>query len=273
VIREATPGVYLDGEQLGEILLPNRYVPRGTIAGEMIEVFVHFDSQDRLVATTETPDARVGDFAFLRVVSVNPRLGAFLDWGLSKDLLLPDREQARPVRTGDWVVAHVFIDPKSGRIVASTRLNRFLDRAAPAFREGQAVQLLVYDETDMGFKAIVDQTHTGLLYHTDLAAPLSIGQSTPGYIRRVREDGKIDLGLDPAGYQRVASVADKVRAALEANGGRLAYNDESSPEEIRAAFGVSKKAFKQAIGALYRDEVIRIEAHGIRLVAPTAKRT
>lgn len=265
VARIATPGVYLDGGERGEILLPGRYVPQGTIVGEAFKVFVHRDSEDRLVATTETPKAVVGEFAALRVISANPRIGAFLDWGLSKDLLLPIREQSRRVEPGEWVVAYVFVDLKTDRIVATTRLNRHLNVTPPSYIEGQPVDLLVTGRTTLGYNAIVCGSHNGLLYHNELPAPLKIGQKLDGYVRAVRPDGKIDLTINPSGYTRVAPLKEQVLEALAAKGGTLPFGDGSSPEAIRDAFGVSKKAFKQAIGALYRERQIVIEENGIRL--------
>ena len=265
VSRIATPGVYLDGGERGEILLPGRYVPKGTLVGESFDVFVHRDSEDRLVATTETPRALVGEFAALKVVGTNPRIGAFLDWGLSKDLLLPIREQSRRVSPGEWVVAYVFVDVKTDRIVATTRLNRHLNVTPPAYAEGQAVELLVTVRTALGYNAIVSGAHIGLLYHNELPGPLSTGQKLDGYIRAVRPDGKIDLSINPAGYRRVAPLKEQVLEALSSAGGKLPLGDASSPAEIRDAFGVSKKAFKQAIGALYRERRIVIGEQGIRL--------
>jgi hypothetical protein len=266
VARIATPGVYLDGGERGEILLPGRYVPPGTIVGESFEVFVHRDSEDRLVATTEIPHAVVGEFAALKVVSSNPHMGAFLDWGLSKDLLLPIREQSRRVEPGEWVVAYIFVDLKTDRIVATTRLNRHLNVTPPDYAEGQPVELLVTGRTSLGYNAIVCGAHMGLLYHNELPGHLKIGQKLDGYIRVVRPDGKIDLTINPSGYTRVAPLKEQVLEALTSRGGALPLGDASSPEEIRAAFGVSKKAFKQAIGALYRERLISIEERGIRLV-------
>ncbi len=265
VTRIATPGVFLDGGDLGEILMPGRYVPRGTLPGEAFTVFIHLDSEDRIVATTETPHAQVGEFAPLRVVSINARIGAFLDWGLTKDLLLPMREQARRVNVGDWVVARVCLDEKTNRIVASTRLARHLNRTPPAYQDGQPVRLLVTDETELGFKCIVENAHSGLLYHTDLSAPLAIGQKLDGYVRTVRPDGKIDLSLDRAGYHRILPLTGKILAELVARDGQLPYGDKTPPELIRETFGVSKKAFKQAIGALFRDRHIVIDDTGIRI--------
>jgi uncharacterized protein len=265
ILRSAPPGYYLDGGTHGEILLPGRYIPKGVIPGGIMDVFVYRDSEDRLVATTESPHAQVGEFALLRVISVNPRIGVFLDWGLEKDLLLPIREQTGPVHAGDWLVVRVALDEKTDRIIASTRLNRYLNLTPPSYAEGQAVKLIVIGESPLGYNAVVEHAHRGLLYHTDLAGPLTIGQPLDGYVRAVREDGKIDLALDRAGYRRIGPLTEQIVEALKESGGSLPYHDNSSPEEIRTVFGVSKKAFKQAIGALYRDRRIVIDQRGIAL--------
>jgi uncharacterized protein len=272
VTRIATPGVYLDGGPRGEILLPGRYVRPGTLAGESFDVFVHRDSEDRLVATTETPLAMVGEFAALRVVSANPGVGAFLDWGLSKDLFLPLREQNQKVSAGDVVVAYIFVDIKTDRIVATTRINRRLNVAPPDYVEGQPVDLLVAGRTTLGYNAIICSAHMGLLYHNELPAPLSIGQKLDGYVRAVRADGKIDLAIDPSGYGRVAPLKEQILESLARAGGSLPYSDTSDPADIRRAFSVSKKAFKQAIGALYRERRITIGDGGIKLVGEAGKR-
>jgi predicted RNA-binding protein (virulence factor B family) len=266
IVRQAPPGFYLDGGTHGEILLPGKYVPPGAMPGGSIEVFVYRDSEDRLVATTEEPFATVGQCASLRVVSVKRDVGAFLAWGLEKDLLLPLREQTREVRPLDWVLVHIALDPKSDRIIATARLNRWLDLTPPTFKEGQPVKLLIESETPLGFRAIVNHTHHGLLYHSDLVRPLLVGQTVDGFIRTVRPDGKIDLSLEPAGYRRIAPLTEQILEKLRASGGHLPYHDGSPPEDIRTAFGVSKKAFKQALGALYRDRRIRIEPSGIHLL-------
>ena len=266
IVRQAPPGYYLDGGPLGEILLPGRYIPATAVPGGKIEVFVYRDSEDRLVATTETPLAMVGDFAFLRVVSQSPSIGAFLDWGLEKDLLLPRREYAGGIREGRHALVHVMLDEKSDRIVATARLNRHLDLTPPDYTEGQQVKLIIESETPLGYKAIINSTHTGLLYRGEISSPLFIGDTMDGFIRTVRADGKIDLGLDPAGHRRIGPLSDQILAALKTAGGRLPYHDGSSPDEIRAALGMSKKAFKQAIGTLFRERRIVIEPDGIRLV-------
>lgn len=273
-VREAAPGYYLDGGLHGEILLPGRYLTRRPEVGSLINVFVYRDSEDRLVATTEHPYAGVGEFGFLRVVSINPRIGVFLDWGLEKDLLLPAREQSDPVQVGDWIVVFVMLDPHTERIVASARLNRHLDLTPPRYTTNQAVKLIVIGETPLGYNAIVNHAHRGLLYRNELSGPLSAGQPLDGFVRAVRADGKLDLTLNPTrvGYQRMAPLTETIVAALkEARGGRLALHDGSPPEEIRAAFGVSKKAFKQAIGMLFKAKKIVIEETGIKLAPPAPK--
>ena len=268
ILRQAPPGLYLDGGTHGEILLPGRYIQPGWAVGGKMDVFVYRDSEDRLVATTETPRAVVGEFAHLRVVTRNPSVGAFLDWGLEKDLLLPLREHAASLRPGDWALVRIALDERSDRIIASARLSRWLNLTPPAYTEGQPVKLIIESETPLGYRAIINHAHTGLLYRAELAAPLIIGQALDGFIRTLRPDGKIDLGLDPAGHRRIAPLGEQIIAALRTAGGHLPYHDGSSPEEIRTAFGMSKKAFKQAIGVLYRDRRIRIAPDGIRLVEP-----
>ncbi len=270
IVREAPPGFYLDGGEHGEILLPGRYIPAGAGPGGKLDVFVYRDSEDRLVATTETPLAQVGEFAYLRVIGGNARIGAFLDWGLEKDLMLPLREHLVPLRVGDWAVVYVMVDAQSDRIVASARLDRWLDLTPPDYHEGELVKLLIEGESPLGFKAIVNNAHRGLLYRGELASPLTVGQKLDGYVRAVREDGKIDLGLDRATYRRIAPLTEELVEALKKHGGYMPFHDGSTPEEIRATFGVSKKAFKQAIGALYRSQRITIEPAGIRLAKPGA---
>lgn len=267
IVLHSTPhGIYLDGGEHGEILMPNRYIPKGTSLGDALEVFVYRDSEDRLIATTEQPLAMVGEFATLEVVSVNRNIGAFLNWGLLKDLLLPFREQADQVWVGDQVVAYVMLDPKTDRIIATTRLNRHLSRERPPFKPAQPVALLITARTPLGYNAIVEGTHLGLLYHTNVGSPLHLGQKLNGFVSMVHPSGKIDLSLDASGYQRVASLTDRILEALKNNGGRLEFDDDSPPEAIRNHFEASKKAFKQALGALYRQRRIEFTRPGIALL-------
>ena len=259
--------VYLDGGLHGQILIPGIYLPEGGVRiGDQLEVFVYRDTEDRLVATTETPIAMVGEFGCFEVVAVNQKVGAFLDWGLGKDLLLPFREQRVPVEIGEKVVARVLVDEQTDRIIGSTRLNRFLNETPPAYHDGQAVKLLITDTTPLGYNAIVAGAHRGLLYSSDVSAPLEVGQSIDGFVRRVRDDGGIDLSLTQTGRGRIKPLAEQIMAALEDGGGYLELDDKSPPEEIQRVFGTSKKAFKQAIGGLYKERKIVLEKPGIRLV-------
>ena len=266
IIRESTPGLYLNGGELGEILLPGRYIPKNLKQGDKLDVFIYLDSEDRLVATTEKPFAVVGEIACLKVLSINPRVGAFLDWGLQKDLLLPFPEQEKPLRVGKTVVVAVCLDPKSNRIIASARLKRHLSQEPPQYAVGQPVNLLITGRSPLGYTAIVEQSHLGLLYHDNFSAPLEAGQQVKGYVRKLREDGKIDLTLDAAGYKRVLPLKLQIVQALEKNGGKLSMDDDSSPELVRETFGVSKKAFKQALGALYKSRRIQFLNPGIQLL-------
>jgi predicted RNA-binding protein (virulence factor B family) len=267
--RASGPGLYLNGGELGEILLPGRYIPKDIAPGVKLDVFIYLDSEDRLVATTETPHVMVGEFAYLKVLSVNPRIGAFLDWGLAKDLLLPFREQETPVRPGQWVIAYAYLDQQTNRIVATTRLHRHLNRQEMTYREGQPVRFLVTGRTPLGYNAIVEHAHRGLLYHDNLSAPLQTGQKLKGFIRALRPGGKLDLSLDASGYKRVAPLTEQIVQALERSGGQMAFDDGSSPEAIREAFGCSKKAFKQALGALYKSRRIQFNKPGIQLLDNT----
>jgi predicted RNA-binding protein (virulence factor B family) len=269
VVRDSSPGLYLDGGEHGEILLPNRYVPRGIKAGDPIEVFVYRDSEDRLVATTETPRATVGEIATLKVISLNHQVGAFLDWGLPKDLLLPFREQTGSVRVGQDVIVRIYIDQKTQRIVASMKLDEDSVVEPPGYRAGQPVEFLITERTPLGYKALVEGKHSGLLYHDGLTVPVAVGNQLKGFVRGLRPDGKIDLVLEQPGYRRVAPLARRIVQALQRNGGRLGVGDDSSPEAIRQAFGVSKKAFKQALGTLYKARRIRFSESGIELLDNT----
>ena len=268
VLKDAPPGLYLDGGDLGEILLPGDSIPPGAGPDDELQVFLYRDSEDRLVATTHDPLACVGDFAALRVKQIHPTIGAFLDWGLNKDLLLPMREQERRIHKGDIVVVFVFIDEVSQRIIATTRWRDHLSATPPNYSEGAPVSLLIAGESPLGYNAIVDNTHVGLLFRSELGSPLKVGDKCKGYVRNVRPDGKLDLGLDPEGYQRIAPLADRILTALRSQDGELSVHEGSSPEDIRAAFQTSKKAFKQAIGNLYRQRLIEINGADIVLRKP-----
>jgi predicted RNA-binding protein (virulence factor B family) len=267
IVEAGDHGLYLDGGSDGKILLPQRYVTMGMLVGQSIEVFVYCDSEDRLVATTETPKGQVGEFAYLEVVDVRRDVGAFLDWGLPKDLLLPYREQGNfVIEKGDGVVVAIYLDPHTKRIVASTRLHRHICEDPPDYEPNTPVDVLIYGDSPLGYKAIVDKKHRGLLYHSETADKLEEGDRFTGYVKKVRSGGKIDLRRDPSGYKRVAPLAEQIHERLDEAGGKLPFNDKSDPDTIRETFDCSKKAFKQAIGALYKQRLILINDEGIELV-------
>ena len=254
VQRRSEFGLYLGLEGQEPVLLPRRHVTPSlpSAPGDWLDVFIYHDSEDRLVATTETPRIQVGEFANLKVVDVN-RAGVFLDWGLAKDLLLPHSEIQRPLKVGDDCVVHAFLDARRGRVTASARLDRYLDRTPARYRTGEAVDLLLAEATDMGFKAIINQRHWGLLHRNELFRPVRVGQRLGGYVREVRSDGRISLSLQPPGPGAARSLAGQILARLAESGGELMLSDKSPPALISREFGVSKGNFKKAIGALYKD--------------------
>lgn len=265
VVRETENGFYLDGEDHGEILMPQKFITEEVREKNEAHVFVYTDSEDRLVATTETPLAMVGDFACLSVKAVS-KFGAFLDWGLPKDLLVPFREQRTKMQEGNSYWVYVYLDLLSNRVTASAKLNKFLDNTPPEYKVGEEVELTILEETDLGYKAIVNWEHTGMLYKNQVFQVLEPGQKTKGYINKVRSDEKLDLLLEKPGYEKVDGMSGKILEALNENGGFMAVSDKSSPDMIQALFGISKKNFKKAIGSLYKQRRIVFESDGIRLV-------
>jgi uncharacterized protein len=264
IVKELDFGIYLDGGEHGEILMPRRYVPESAKTDDFLEVFIYKDSEDRLLATTETPAAMVGEFAFLEVVSVTT-VGAFLGWGLPKDLMVPYREQRQRMETGKKYIVRVYLDEDTERIVASSKIDHFLDNLPPEYKEGQEVDLLISSKTDIGFKAIINNSHTGMLYRNEVFKPLKQGQKMKGYIKKIREDDKIDLSLEKPGHEKLDELAEKILHVLKENEGFLELTDSSEPEKIYRHFGTSKKNYKKAIGALYKKRLITMEEFGIRL--------
>jgi predicted RNA-binding protein (virulence factor B family) len=270
ILEVVDHGLYLDGGALGSILMPQRYVTADMLVGGTVEVFIYCDSEDRLVATTETPKGQIGEFAYLEVIEVKPNVGAFLDWGLSKDLLLPYREQGNfLIKEGDGLVVAIYLDEHTNRIVASARLYRHICPEPPQYEPNDAVDVLIYGDSPLGYKAIVDKKHRGLLYHSETHDKLEEGDRFTGYVKKVHSGGKIDLRRDPAGYKRVESLAERIYQQIKDAGGQLPFNDKSSPESIRKTFNTSKKAFKQSIGALYKQRLICITDEGIELAKNT----
>lgn len=267
VNRQVEFGFYLDGgEQYGEVLLPNGEI-RPDIdvhIGEPLEVFLYLDTQERIVATTHMPLAQVGDFAYLEVAWVN-NFGAFLHWGPLKDLFVPFREQKMKMMKGHSYIVHVHLDPETYRIMASAKVEHFLSQDFPPYHTGDQVELLIWQKTDLGLKAIVDGRYGGLLYDTQMFRTLHTGDRVKGYISQVRPDGKLDLSLQCPGQRGVEDFSAQLLRHLQMNGGQTPLGDKSPAEEIYALFGVSKKVFKKAVGDLYRQRLIEISDTGIRL--------
>ena len=264
VVKFVDFGVYLDGTEMGEILLPARYVPEECEVGQDLEVFIYLDSEDRIIATTEKPFAQVGEFALLRVNAVN-NVGAFLDWGLMKELLVPFREQKMNMIAGRSYLVYVYLDPDSKRIAATAKLEKFLDNVIPEYQIGEEVSLIIESESELGYNAIINHLHRGILYHDELPAPMKKGQQLKGYIKKVREDHKIDLSLYRPGYAQVDAISQNILDRLMEAGGYLPLTDKSDAALIFNRFTISKKVFKKAIGALYKQRRILLEENGIRI--------
>ncbi|TAE77806.1 MAG: GntR family transcriptional regulator [Verrucomicrobia bacterium] len=266
ILREQSYGLFLDaGDELGEVLLPRREMPTKWQIGGEVEVFLYLDSEDRPVATMKHPKVMPGGFAYLECLAITG-VGAFLDWGLPKDLLLPFREQKERIEVGRSYVVHVHVDAASGRIVATRRLNKFLNKTPAAYKEGQEVELLLYGKTELGYKAIVEGRHSGVLFANEVFRRLRAGEKTKGYIVKVHPEGKIDLSLYPPGRARINDLETRIEEELRQRGGFWAISDASPAETIHQALGVSKKAFKQATGALFKKRRITISDEGIGLV-------
>ncbi len=265
VVKILEFGAYLDAAELGEVLLPRRYLPSGLAVGDELEVFLYLDSDNLPVATTQRARAEVGEFAYLQVAALTD-VGAFLDWGLDKDLLVPFAEQHRPMEQGRSYLVYLYLDAK-GRITASSKVDKFLqDNGANCFRARQKVELIIANSTDLGYKVIVNHSHWGVLYKDEVFERLSFGQRKQGYIKRVRGDGRLDITLH-GGEETRDKNAQRILGYLQRHGGHAALHDKSAPAEIEALFGISKAAFKKAIGSLYKQRLIVIEKDGIRLSA------
>jgi len=263
VIKEVAFGVYLQGGHYGDILLPKKVVPAETKIGDSIDVFIYTDSEDKIIATTARPRAVCNSCAYLKVIDVN-RVGAFLDWGLDKDLLVPVPEQFKPMEKDKFYLVYVKLDNK-GRIIASSKLDHSLDKTPAEYEKGDEVDLIVADSTHLGTKVVINNSHWGLIHTADIFQNIGYGKRVKGYIKTLRDDGKIDVVLRKIGHEGVSELAERILADLKKNEGFLALHDKSPPEAIQRAFGESKKSFKNAIGQLYKRGDIKIEPEGIRL--------
>jgi uncharacterized protein len=267
IIKERSVGYFFDGGDAGDILMPKRHQPESCAEGDVMDVFIFLDAEERLTATVRKPFAQVDEIAWLKVIDTH-RIGAFMDWGLTKDLLVPLREQVELMMPGQSYLVKIILDDTQ-RIVGSTRLENYLNETNEGeFEYGQEVSLLIAEHTELGFKAIVNHTHWGLIYENEIFKPLSIGQTITGYIKKLRDDLKIDLSLQKPGYDRnqTGQLSNQILKKIREQGGFLALSDKSPPEDIYAAFGVSKKSFKQAVGNLYKQRLILLENGGLRQV-------
>lgn len=264
VVKEVDFGMYLDGGEEGEILLPSRYVPQDCKVGDELNVFIYLDNEERLVATTLTPLVQVGQFACLEVAWIN-QYGAFLNWGLMKDLFVPFREQKMKMQVGKKYVVHAHLDDESYRIVASAKVERYLSKEKAAYEPGQEVDILIWQKTDLGFKTIINNEYSGLLYENEIFQPLYTGMTMKAYLKQVREDGKIDLLLQKPGQAKVEDFSATLLDYIRKQGGRTTLNDKSPAEEIYVTFGVSKKTFKKAVGDLYKKHLVVLEEDEIKI--------
>ena len=270
VVKKVDFGIYLDGGEEGEVLLPTRYVPEDCAVGDILNVFLYLDMEERLIATTLVPYVQVGEFAYLEVAWVN-QYGAFLNWGLMKDLFVPFREQKMKMQVGRKYMIHAHLDDESYRIVASAKVERYLSKEKPEYAAGDEVDILVWQKTDLGFKAIIDNKYSGLLYENEIFTPLSAGMQLKAYVKQVREDGKVDLMLQKPGFAKVGDFSKTLLDYLREQGGRIALTDKSPAEEIYEVFGVSKKTFKKGVGDLYKKRLISLQDDAILSVKASTK--
>jgi predicted RNA-binding protein (virulence factor B family) len=263
--RLTSVGMFLSDVEGEEVLLPNQYLTDEMQVGDTIRVFVYLDSEDRPVATTETPKIIRNEFASLEVKDVS-EYGAFMDWGLIKDLFVPFREQSVPMVVGEWHVVFLYLDQKSSRLIASTKIDRFLENDRLTVKEGDEVDLLVWQKTDLGYNAIVNQYHKGLIYHNEVFRDIKPGDSLKGYVKKIRPENKLDITLQKSGGEHIEPSAQRILEELKKGQGFMNLSDGSSPEDIYKRLQISKKIFKKAIGGLYKQGIIRIEENGIHLL-------
>ena len=264
IVKKVDFGVYLNGGDDGEILLPSRYVPEGCQPGDVLNVFIYLDNEERLIATTLEPLVQVGEFACLEVAWVN-EYGAFLDWGLMKDLFVPFREQKMKMQKGRKYVIHAHVDEESYRIMGSAKVERYISKEVPSYQVGEELEVLVWQRTDLGYKVIVENKYSGMLYRNEVFQSLEPGMKLQAYVKQVREDGKIDMSLHKGGAKKIDSFVDTLYDYIKEHDGYTSLHDKSDAEDIYATFGVSKKVFKKAVGDLYKKRLVVLEENGIRL--------
>jgi len=265
ILRETSIGLYLGTADGEDVLLPNKYCPGKYNTGDTLRVFVYPDNEGRKIATTLIPKVLVNEFAFLQVKAIEP-VGAFLDWGLDKDLFVPHREQIDSMNQGQSYLVYMYLDEETNRLAATQKVDKYLDNETITVEEGDKVDLWIWKKTDLGYKVVINEQHEGLIYHNEFFTDVNYGDQETGYIKKIREDQKIDVTLRPIGYKKVEPNADHIMQRLQQVGGYLDLHDKSDPDEIRDRLEMSKKTFKKAIGRLYSEDLIRIEDDGIYLV-------
>lgn len=265
VSRNTPHGIFLEDDEGEDILLPGKYLTGDEKEGDIKELFVYNDSEDRLVATTETPKIQLNEFAALKVIDVN-KSGVFLDWGLDKDLLVPFKEQNKKMQLGNTYVVRMYLDEETDRLVATGKVKKYLSNEELTVKQGDKVDLMVFNQTDLGFEVMINNIHYGMVFRNEVFAPIKTGDSLQGYIKQIREDGKIDVSLQPDKITHIENSNEVIMNAIKSQGGKLNVSDKSSPEEIYAAFQMSKKTFKRAIGNLYKLKKIKIESGEILLL-------
>ncbi|HET8837669.1 MAG TPA: S1-like domain-containing RNA-binding protein [Flavobacteriaceae bacterium] len=262
--RDTPPGLFLKDDEGNEVLLPNKYKPENFEIGDEIDVFVYLDHEERPVATTLKPFVKLDEFGYLRCAETTD-LGAFLDWGLEKHLFVPFMEQAYKMKKGEWYLIFCYLDLDTNRLVASSKVNSFLDNSEITVEPFEKVDLIVTNKTDLGFNVIVNKLHQGLIYNDEIFQKLQTGDRLTGIVKKIRSDGKIDIGLQRPGYRAIEPNAQRILTELELNNGFLPLHDKSSPEEIYNALEMSKKSFKKAVGTLYKKRLVELKADGVHL--------
>jgi predicted RNA-binding protein (virulence factor B family) len=265
ILRDTTVGLFLGDDEGNDVLLPNKYVPEEFEIGDYLNVFCYLDHEERIVATTLVPFVMVDQFQLLQVAEVN-EYGAFMDWGLEKHLLVPFREQRNKMQEGQWYVVYCYLDEKTDRLVASNKLDKFLSNDELTVQALDQVDLVVTRLTDLGWEVIINHKHKGLVYSNEIFKKVAVGDKLPGYIKNIRPDNKIDVSLQPIGYQSLEPAANLIYEKLVSNGGVLKLHDKSDPEDIKRMLQMSKKTFKKGIGALYKERKIEIKSDSIRLL-------
>jgi predicted RNA-binding protein (virulence factor B family) len=258
-------GMALENEEGDTATLPKNEVPRELLVGDVIDVFIYTGSDNVYMATTKKPKLIVGEFSFLKVNEVNDQ-GAFMDWGIAKDLFVPFSEQGKKMVPGSYYLVYLFIDERNGRPLGSSRIEKFIERDEITVQEKEQVDILLYEETDLGIKVIINNKHAGILYHNEIFSDIKIGEKRKGYVKRIRDDRKIDVSLERGGFGRVDPGTKRILEVLKANNGFLDLHDNSDPEEIKDRLQMSKKTFKKAVGALYKERLIQLDKEGIRLL-------